>query len=424
MGTPVIQTPNLDRLAREGVLFENNFCTTSICMSSRASIFTGLYTRCHGINDFRTPLSEGRFAHSYPVLIRQAGYRTAFIGKWGLGGPLPEDQFDYFRGFSGQGRYFEQEEESAGHLTRRMGQDAIEFLRTCPRTQPFCLSVSFKAPHVQDSDPRQYLYDPAFQQMYRGASIPVPKTAEPRFFDGLPDFIQQSEGRRRWEMRFPTPDRYQQSVKGYYRLINGVDTLLGRVLATLEELGLADNTVVLFTSDNGIFLGERGLAGKWLMHEESIRVPLVIRDPHIPPRRVGTRRRQMTLNIDLMPTLLEYAGLPAPANVQGRSICPLLRSSRAQWRTEWYYEHRFQHERIPQSEGVRTQRWKYIRYVEREPLCEELYDLASDPREERNLAASQEHARNLDHLRERWQVWRASLNHWNASPAAPWSEPV
>ncbi|MBN2312253.1 MAG: sulfatase [Candidatus Hydrogenedentes bacterium] len=424
MGRPVIQTPSLDRLAGEGVLFENNFCTTSICCSSRATIFTGLYTRCHGIVDFGTPLSDEQFALSYPGLLHEAGYLTAFVGKWGLGGPLPGEQFDFWTGYSGQGRYFAKDDDGSPHLTRRMGDDVEHFLRTCGSKYPFCLSVSFKAPHVQDQDPRQYLYDPAFGDLYKDDAIPVPKTASPEYFEALPPLLRDSEARRRWEMRFSTPEKYQESVKGYYRLINGVDAVVGRMLATLAELGYDENTVIVYTSDNGMYLGERGLAGKWFMHEESIRVPLIIRDPRLPHGRRGARRAQMTLTNDLMPTILDLAGVDAPANLQGRSLRPLLERGRVPWRSDWFYEHPFEHARIPRSEGVRTERESYARYLDTDPLYEELYDLAKDPDETRNQAADPAHAPAVDALRGRWQAWRDALAAWRPDPAAAWAEPT
>jgi arylsulfatase A-like enzyme len=408
MGTPVVQTPNLDRLAAEGVLFENNFCTTSICMSSRATILTGLHTRCHGINDFRQPPSDALYERTYPVRLRAAGYRTGFVGKWGLGGPLPEDRFDFFDGFSGQGKYFHEIEGDTRHLTNLIGDKAGEFLAGCAENQPFCLSVSFKAPHVQDQDPRQYLYDPAFEELFQADTVPVPKTADPAFFDTLPEFIRTSEGRKRWKVRFPDAEKFQESVKGYYRLIYGVDAVVGRIRDALDRQKLADNTVILFTSDNGIFLGERGLAGKWLMHEESIRVPLIVHDPRLPTGN-GGRRTQMTLLNDVAPTIFDLGGLEVPGDVQGRSLVPMLGDPSLAGRTEWFYEHTFEHPRIPKSEGIRTERWKYIRYTEVDPLFEELYDLTTDPHEERNLAGRPESAATLDRLRARWEHARAAL---------------
>jgi len=404
MGNPVIRTPSMDRLASQGVLFTNNFCTTSICMSSRASIFTGMYTRRHQINSFGQPLSQVAFSQTYPALLRKSGYRTGFVGKWGLGGRLPREKFDYFEGFPGQGQYFHTVNGKSVHLTRLLTESAIKFLRGCSKQQPFCLSVSFKAPHVQDGHPKPFRYDPAFEQLYSDVNIPVPKTSHPRYFQALPQFIRQSEGRTRWQRRFSTPKLFQESVKGYYRLITGVDAAIGKIVASLDGLGLDENTVILHTSDNGFFLGEHGLAGKWLMHEESIRTPLIIRDPRLPAAMRGRQCEEMTLNVDIAPTLFDLAGGPIPAGVQGRSLYPLLKGAPVPWREDWFYEDPYGHGgRIPTCEGVRTKRWKYIRYLDRDPIYEELYDLDKDPYEERNVVTLKENEATLSRLRRRWQ---------------------
>ncbi len=409
MGNRIIRTPNQDRLASEGVLFTNNFCTTSICMSSRASIFTGMYTRRHQINSFAQPLPDNLFSQTYPVLLRKAGYRTGFIGKWGLGGPLPRKSFDYFEGFPGQGQYFHKIEGKSVHLTRVLTEKATEFLRGCSKDQPFCLSVSFKAPHVQDGHPKPFRYDPALEDLYQDIEIPRPKKSDPRYFEAFPNFIRQSEGRVRWNRRFSTPELYQQSVKGYFRLISGVDVALGKVLAMLDEMGLDGNTVILHTSDNGFYLGEYGLAGKWLMHEESIRTPLIVLDPRLPANLRGRKCEQMTLNVDLAPTLLDLAGVYTPPGVQGDSLLPLLKGESPLWREDFFYEHLFAHPRIPRNEGVRTKQWKYVRYLDSDPLYEELYDLKTDPLEKQNLAKVKKHRAILARLRKRWRELRESV---------------
>jgi len=410
MGDRIIKTPNMDRLAAEGVLFVNNFCTTSICMSSRASIFTGMYLRRHQINSFKQPLPRALLEKTYPLLLRAAGYRTGFVGKWGLGGPLPKDRFDYYAGFPGQGQYFEEVDGRKVHLTRIITDKIVEFIQTCSKDKPFCLSVSFKAPHVQDGYPEPFRYDPAFESLYKDVEIPVPKTAAPEYFERLPEFVRRSEGRTRWKRRFANPQLYQKSVKGYYRLITGVDVAIGALMKALEEKGFADNTVIIHTGDNGFFLGEHGLAGKWLMYEESIRTPLIIRHPWIPEKMRGRRSEEMTLNIDLAPTILDLAGVPVPKEMQGRSMKPLLFGQRVKWRDDWFYEHHFVYGgRIPQSEGVRTKRWKYIRYIGQKPPYEELYDLENDPYEENNLVPTGKYASVLDSLRKRWREFGKAL---------------
>ena len=188
--------------------------------------------------------------------------------------------------------------------------------------------------------------------------------------------------------------------------MTGVDDVIGRMVSLLKKKELFGNTVIIFTSDNGFYLGEHGLAGKWFMHEESIRLPLVICDPRLPRKGTGHRVSEPALNIDIAPTILELAGLSAPAAVQGRSLVPLLQRRQVAWRTEFFYEHPFRHPRIPMTEGVRGLRWKYVRYTSLDPVVEELYDLETDPREEKNLAKDRQFAGRLAEQRGKWQKWR------------------
>lgn len=405
-GNRLGKTPNLDALAARGVVFRNHFVTTSICCVSRASIFSGQYARRHKINDFVTPFMPEAFARTYPALLRKAGYRTGFIGKFGVGEVMPEKAFDYWKGFPGQGHYFEKNDKT--HLTKRMGDQALEFLSAGGK-EPFCLSVSFKAPHVEDNARREFPPDPRDESLFSDVTFPVPETAQPKYFQALPEFVQKSEGRTRWQRRFATPEMFQSTVRDYNRLVFGMDREIGRILAALRERGLAENTLVIFTSDNGFFLGERGMAGKWLMYEPSIRVPLIVCDPSAPSGSHGRSAEEMTLNVDFAPTLFDYAGVAVPASVQGRSLRPLARGEKAAWRGEWFYEHHTLPKLIPPSEGVRTERWKYLRWVGVDPAVEELYDLQSDPQEEHDLASSPDHRATLGDLRGRWQRLRREL---------------
>lgn len=420
MGNRIIRTPNIDAMSREGVTFTNNFVTTSICMTSRASLFTGLYARSHGINDFTTPFTGQQYARIYPVALRMAGYRTGFIGKWGVGDQMPRERFDYFAGFPGQGHYFPKRPDTSVHLTEVMGAQSIEFLRGCTPAQPFCLSVSFKAPHVQDDDPLQFLHSRKTADLYRDVEIPVPKTAAAEYIRRLPPEVQRSECRRRWAVRFATPELFQESVKSYYRLITEIDMVAGRIREELRRMKVEDDTVVVYTGDNGFYLGEHGLAGKWLMHEESIRTPLVVFDPRLPADVRGGRRAEMTLNIDVAPTLLGLAGVAAPP-MQGRDLAPLIRGEKPRWRSEWFYEHLFQHNWIPRTEGLRTETRKYFRYLDAQPPAEEMYDLSADPLEERNLAREDGHRARCDEMAARCDQWIRALSEW--TPNRSWREP-
>jgi len=401
-GNPIIQTPNMDAMASDGVRFTNAFVTTSICASSRASIFSGQWTSRHGITNFATHFKPDALTLTYPMLLRGAGYRTGFIGKYGVGPKrdLPVDQYDYWKGFPGQGRYENKDDDgNYKHLTRIMGEQAIEFLQGCSKDQPFCLSISFKAPHVQDSDPRQFIYDRAYKDLYKDTIIPVPEKADPHYFEALPEFLRISEARRRWEIRFSTPEKFQESVKGYYRLIFGVDVVIGRIREQLKQHDFDGNTILILTGDNGFYLGEYGLAGKWFPHEESIRVPLVVYDPRAENKFRGQTLDQVALNVDIAPTILEMAGVEPPEQMQGRSLVPLLNGEKPEWRTEFFYEHPFEHKTIAKTVAVRTQDYKYARYTDYD--YEELYDLNLDPDETINLAKDEKYQKTLESLRKR-----------------------
>ncbi|MDT8301449.1 MAG: sulfatase [Sedimentisphaerales bacterium] len=401
-GNPIIHTPNMDDLAANGVRFTNAFVTTSICCSSRASIFTGQWTRRHGIINFNTHFSEEALAETYPMLLSQAGYQIGFIGKYGVGPKkdLPIDKYDYWKGFPGQGKYENKDENgNYKHLTQIMGEQATEFLQNCSQDRPFCLSVSFKAPHVQDSDPRQFIYDRAYSDLYKDDIIPTPETAHPRYFDALPEFLRNSEARRRWDIRFPNNEKFQESVRSYYRLITGVDVVIGKIRDRLKQLGLDDNTVIILLGDNGFYLGDYGLAGKWFPHELSIRVPLLVYDPRADSKHRGLTLDQMALNVDIAPTIMELAHLKAPQQMQGRSLVPLLKGRKPRWRTEFFYEHPFVHKTIAKSEALRTKRYKYARYIDYD--YEELFDLQNDPAETINLAKDEKYQKTLTSLRRR-----------------------
>lgn len=399
MGNSVIQTPHLDRLAREGVLFENSFCTTSICAVSRASLLTGQYARRHGIWDFTTSLSGDAWRNTFPMLLKAHGYQIGFIGKWGVGNKLPRDQYDYWDGFPGQGRYYEP--GSQEHLTYRQGQSILRFLDSVAADRPFCLQVSFKAAHCQDGDPWQFQYDLRHKDWYADAVIPVPATATEKHFQNLPAFLQESEARNRWKIRFANPQMFQSTVKDYYRLITEMDEVIGQMCEKLAQIGAADNTVIIFTSDNGFYLGDYGLAGKWFMHEPSIRVPLIIYDPRPGRVKAGHREQRLVLNIDIAPTILEFAGIEKPRQMQGKSLLPLCAGHDVPWRQDFLYEHLFEHRAIPKSEGVRNTRYKYTRYLLTGGRFEVVTDLVNDPMEEHNLVHDPQYRAVVDVLRKR-----------------------
>jgi arylsulfatase A-like enzyme len=402
---PFLETPHMDLLASEGFRFENAFVTTPICAASRASILTGLVERTHQYT-FGTPPLTAEFAdQSYPTLLREAGYHTGFIGKFGVATEpgAVEQMFDTYVPFFAHPYLREQEDGSVRHLTDITADNAVEYLRSTDRTSPFALTVSFNAPHADDGDERQFFWPEALDGLYSDVAIPDPPLSEPAFFDALPEFLKDASlNRIRWYWRFDTPEKAQEMTRGYLRMISGVDAAIGRILGELESLGIADNTIVLLMGDNGYFLGERGYAGKWLPYDLSIHVPLIVFDPRIEEESRGALPALPVLNIDIAPTLLDLAGVEVPTSVQGRSLAPLLAGeSPADWRTDFFVEHLFEHPEIPKHEGVRGERYKYARYFEQEPVYEELYDLLADPLETRNLAGDPDYLEILTRLRRR-----------------------
>lgn len=404
---PLLHTPEMDRLAAQGVRFENAFVTTPICAASRASLLTGLVERTHGFTFGTDPLARALTDQSYAALLRAAGYRTGFVGKFGVRVEpgAADEMFDSFVPLSANPYLKVLEDGSTRHLTDITGDEVVVFLRSNPPGQPFALSVSFNAPHAEDGDERQYIWPAAMDPLYEDAEIPNPPLSDAEFFDALPAFLSDPTvnlNRYRWFWRFDSPDKARRMTRGYYRMISGIDAVLGRIRAELDRLDLADDTIIILMGDNGYFLGERGYAGKWLPHELSIRVPLLVFDPRPGAVRAGLRPDALALNVDLAPTLLDLAGVAVPEGMQGRSLVPLIRGERPDdWRTDFFVEHLMEHEQIVKHEGVRGRRYKYARYFELDPIFEELYDLQSDPLETRNLVADPAHAAQLVSLRLR-----------------------
>ncbi|MGC9057273.1 MAG: sulfatase family protein [Candidatus Saccharicenans sp.] len=407
-GNPVIKTPNIDSLAREGVRFENAFVTTPICAASRASIFTGTFERTHTYTFTKPPLTRSFTDISYPVLLREAGYRVGFVGKFGVKVEegVEKQMFDYMKLTSFP--YFQIINGVKRHMTEVEGEYAADFLRQAKAGEPFCLIWCPWAPHADDDNPEQYFWPPAVDGLYREVEISVPEMADPKYYEAQPDFLKDTMNRTRWFWRFDTPEKYQKMVKGYYRMISGVDLVLGRILAELKRLGLDRKTIIIYSSDNGYFLGERGYADKWLMYDLSIRVPLIIYDPRLSKENRGLLRKELVLNIDLPATILDLARVPIPGKYQGRSLKPLLGRRKPIWRNEIFCEELWDNPEIPQSEGVRTDRWKYIQYP-KHPEYVELFDLKNDPQEKQNLARMTQYQPTLEELKSHCQHWIQQL---------------
>ena len=404
-GHPIIKTPTIDRLAHRGMRFENMFVTTSICAASRATLFTGLWERTHKYTFGTLPISQEHAEASYPALLRAAGYRTGFVGKFGVGVEAEQQaaMFDFFEKV-GRGPYFhKQPDGTLRHETEIDGDHAIEFLRSQPEGQPFCLSVSFNAAHAEDADKvKHYPWIPAMDGLYDSDYIPPPRLASNDIFESHPEFMKKCMNRDRWFWRWDTPEKYQHNIRGYYRMISGIDYTIGRVLGELDRLGLAGNTVVIFSGDNGYYAGERQFAGKWSHYEPSLRVPLVIYDPRIPEDVSGRVLSPVVLNADIAPTIVDLAGVDVPDHHQGRSLRPWMHGrSPKDWRTDFFCEHLMDHPSIPKWEGVRGERYVYSRYFEQDPPFEFLHDLEADPDQLKNFVDDPDYSDALQTMRAR-----------------------
>lgn len=400
-GNPVVKTPNLDQLAKSGIRFTHNYVTTSICGVSRATLFTGQWMSRHGNQAFAK--FNTAWSDTYPGRLRDAGYYVGHVGKW-HNGKFPEEHFDFGRAYAGT-HWIKQADGSQIHVTQKNEQDALEFLRTKPQDKPFCLTLAFFATHAEDGNPKQYLPQPKSMSLYEDVSIPVPKTGSDEYFKRLPPFVanEKNEGRNRWRWRFDTPQRYQEYMKNYYRLATEVDSTCGKVIAELKAQGLYDSTLIIFTTDNGYFHGEHGLADKWYPYQESIRVPLIVRDPRTPTAQIGSTNDAMTLNVDLAPTILAAAEVAVPDGMQGKDISPLyLQSGSSNWRSDFFYEHAVIRDVsfIPSSEALVSKSWKYIYWPDFK--FEQLFNLADDPLEENDAANDAEFEKNLQAMRLRF----------------------
>jgi N-acetylglucosamine-6-sulfatase len=415
-GHPFSKTPNIDRIAREGITFRNAFATTVICSPSRASILTGLHTRTHGIIDNTDRSAASHKLATFPQWLQRAGYETAFIGKWHMGNDdTRRPGFDYWACLKGQGSSFDpelnvngKEVQTKGYVTDVLSARALEFLKA-PHAKPFLLYYSHKAVHPETvqradgslSDPTLSNFIPAdrHKNLYAGVNVPrrpnalaAPqgKPALQRTIPGLPPLG-------------PKTGSSDEVILNRLRMLAAVDESVGEVFKALEATGQLDRTLIVFTSDHGYYYGEHGLSvERRLAYEEGIRIPLLLRYP--PRIKAGTKRDQMALTLDFAPTLLQLAGVPVPEGLHGKSLVPLFANEAAPLRDGFLIEH-FSENVFPRTtklgyQAIRTERWKYIHYVD-VPNADELYDLKRDPYEMMNLIAEGSAAEELRKLQAR-----------------------
>jgi arylsulfatase A-like enzyme len=419
-GSRINRTPNIDRIANEGMRLDNCFCTNSICAPSRAAILTGLYNHLNGVRTLSDRF-DGR-QQTLPKLLRQHGYQTAIVGKWhlGHGGESDPTGFDYWDILPGQGNYHDPvfirdgvRRQVSGYATDIITDLSLEWLRSREPDRPFFLMCHHKAPH------RPWIPDEKHAHLYEDIEIPEPETFNDDY-SGRAGAAAAAKMRidrdlTKRDLKIDPPEhlsgpalkswKYQRYIKDYLRCIASVDDNVGRLLDYLDDEGLAGNTIVVYTSDQGFFLGDHGWYDKRFMYEESLRMPFVIRYPE--EIRPGKVDRHMILNIDFAPTFLDYAGVPVPEDMQGKSFRMILRGEHPEgWRTSMYYrywEHMSEHG-VYAHYGIRTEQYKLIYYYadalgtngsvdDPKPPEWELFDLKKDPCEMINVYNDPDYAR-------------------------------
>jgi N-acetylglucosamine-6-sulfatase len=416
-GNPHLNTPNIDRLADEGLFFRNHFCTTSLCSPSRASILGGLYAHTHGVVNNFTEYPLG--LPTFPRQLQTVGYRTAYFGKWHMGEDNDDKRpgFDTFVTHRGQGKYFDNEfrfdggprRTVPGYYTTVVTDMAVEWLRK-QGDEPFLLMIGHKAPHSF------YFPEPKYENAFENVRIPYPNSAFE--LEDKPTWIHQRLSTWHgiygplfdWRKDFPDlsaagMQAFENMTRAYWGTLLSVDDSVGRLYAELQRLGKLDDTLIIFTSDNGLLNGEHGMVDKRTAHEPSIRIPLVARYPGLtPPNRPKIIEGQ-TLTLDFAPTILDICEAPPLPEVHGRSWRKLVTAGDPNWRKAWYYEYNYevQFPYTPNVRAIRTDEWKYIRYPHGDGSPDrhlaELYHLPSDPDERHNLIREPIHAERVNELR-------------------------
>lgn len=393
-GHPFVETPNLDRLAKNGCWARNAFVTTALCSPSRATMLTGQYAHRHGVLDNETILPA--VTPIYPRLLQENGWRTAYVGKWHMGGSTdaPRPGWHRWASFKGQGVYenplFNIDGRPVGfkgYVTDIITDIATDIIEE-EKKGPFCLVVGHKAVH------NPFTPAPRHRDLYADKKAPAPMRDEDLNYAGSPRWVRAqrrswhgldgTNGKGLWDGNYPSFDAF---YRDYMRTIVAIDESVGRIVQALEKAGKLDSTFLLFTSDNGFLMGEHGLLDKRCMYDESIRVPLIAHCPELIP--AGGVRDELIANVDHAPTYLEIAGIPVPAEMQGESFLPLLTAQGKPWRDAFLYEYFFEREypQTPTVLGVRSADWKYMEFhgIWEEKSDRALYDLKKDPGEMTNL---------------------------------------
>jgi arylsulfatase A-like enzyme len=401
-GHPHLKTPNIDRIGKEGVWFKNAFCTTSLCSPSRASMLSGMYAHGHKVRNNFTEYPPT--LPSLASVLQALGYATGYVGKWHMGeeNDAKRPGFDYWVSHKGQGKYHDTEfnidgtrKTVAGYYTHVVTDLAIDWLKKQEKGKPFLLMMGHKAPHSF------YVPEPRYKNLFDHVKVDYPKSAFQ--LEGKPSWIKLRQ--ETWhgiygplfEFRKQFPDTrpeavsdFERMIRAYWATIKSVDDSVGRILQTLEEQGILDDTIVVFVSDNGLLNGEFGMVDKRTMHEPSIRVPMLVRYPGLTPTKQPRTVEGMVLHIDLAPSLLDLCAAEPLPGAHGKSWKKLAQGDRTGWRTSFLYEYDYEKQfpYTPNIRGVRTDRWAYMRYPHGDGAADrhlaELYDVQSDPDQRQN----------------------------------------
>ena len=450
MGHEWVNTPHIDRLIKSGVRFSNAYIAEPTCSPSRTALFTGMHERVNGVGFTSSyQLNETQWAKSYPALLRKSGYYTGFIGKFGIEYYSFKGQaakkFDFWRAHDGWARFFPKSAQNcqAYHdsaediITPVMGESIARFLHAVPENQPFCLSVSFSIPHGSQTGSMYDWHSPAIEhpklkdhlvygKLYRDLAVQIPAETATDPYTHIPKRIMDQDKGRRNRTYFYDYDRAicREHHIRYYQQITGLDQVIGAMLATLKERGLDKNTVIIFGSDHGLLMGEYGMGGKGLLYDLTAKFPCFVYDPRLARSKQGRTVEQLVSSLDITSTILDYAGISQPAEMEGRSLVPLVQGEKIPWRDTLFLENLYTGRDTPFSEGIRRGKWKYIRmfdgvapYAEqhldfagRTPDFEQLFDLQEDPGEKKNLTEAYEGTAALAGLRRLCQQKSSDLN--------------
>ena len=424
---PYVLTPFLDSLAQQGIRFTHNAVTTSVCWMSRATLFMGQYTSRHKSYKLKCPRfgTTENWKHSWVSILQQHGYHTGLVGKWQYYVGNFSEYFQWHAQFEGRHweENFRQGTKDLIHATDLTKMYVFDFFNDRPKDKPFALSVAFYPPKpVGNGRAPGHQFQPTNEtkKLYENVTIPEPLN-DRKTHKLLPEFLHRGPAVGRFGQRYHSSEHYQASMRNYFALVTGVDQACKEIVDRLKEEGLYDNTMIIFTTDNGMFHGSHGLAGKWYPYQESIRVPLIIYDPRMPDDKIGTLDDSFTLNVDLATTILGAAGLKPDDLMQGRDISDLYLPNEKNdnhlsqsvdvepWRNEFFYEFpSFEEIFIPSSTALVRKTWKYIYWPEHNR--EQLFDLQNDPLEVNDLYDKNETKSIIDEMRKRHDEYRAELH--------------